>query len=219
MNSADSGERHPGTTTRSVARVVLSLYGLGLAMIALWPVPVDSPAGPLLRRVTHVLPALTYARIEFSSNILLFVPLGVLLMLILRRRYLILPIAIAVTVAIECSQALMLDQRTPSVLDIIANTAGACVGMLVVAMVESQRGRAVGEPMPAVEQEDDDAWAALGIVPPAAAPISPPPIPVHVSPVASGLQPVRLPSWIPPMPPPPDRRPRGPGPSEGSARR
>ena len=79
---------------------------------------------------------LTYPRIEFSANILLFVPLGVLLMLILRRRYLILPIAIVVTVAIECSQALLLDKRTPSVLDIIANTAGACLGMLIVAAVE-----------------------------------------------------------------------------------
>ena len=105
MNSADSGERYPGTTTRSVARVVLTLYGISLAMIALWPVPVDQGAAGFLRRVGRVLPILTYPRIEFSANILLFVPLGVLLMLILRRRYLILPIAIAVTVAIECSRA------------------------------------------------------------------------------------------------------------------
>ena len=140
MNSADSGERYPGTTTRSVARVVLTLYGISLAMIALWPVPVDQGAAGFLRRVGRVLPMLTYPRIEFSANILLFVPLGVLLMLILRRRYLILPIAIAVTVAIECSQGLLLDKRTPSVLDIIANTAGACLGMLIVAAAESWRG-------------------------------------------------------------------------------
>ena len=216
MNPADSGERYPGTTTRSVARVVLTLYGLGLAMIALWPVPVDSGASRLLRRLTQVLPALTYERIEFSTNILLFVPLGVLLMLILRRRYLILPIAIAVTVAIECTQALLLDERTPSVLDIIANTAGACVGMLFVAMVESRSGHAVSERMPATAQEDDAAWIALGIVPPA--PVSPPPMPPPpplpppppppvavpvVSPAPPGPRHASLPSWIPPMPPPP----------------
>jgi VanZ family protein len=157
MNSADSGERHPGMTTRSVARIVLTLYGVSLAMIALWPVPVDQGAAGFLRRVGRVLPMLTYPRIEFSANILLFVPLGVLLMLILRRRYLILPIAIVVTVAIECSQGLLLDKRTPSVLDIIANTAGACLGMLIVAAVESWRSRDRPARMRAATRGDDDA--------------------------------------------------------------
>lgn len=196
MNSADSGERYPDSSTRSIARVVLTVYGISLALIALWPVPVDSGAGGILRRVTRVLPALTYARIEFSANILLFVPLGVLLMLILRRRYLILPIAIATTVAIECSQGLLLDKRTPSLLDIIANTAGACVGMLIVAAVESWRGRAVREGMPAARRPEtpaasrgDDAWVELGIVP--------------SSPVAQVPPKPPLPSWIPPMPAPP----------------
>ena len=208
MNSADSGERYPGTTTRSVARVVLTLYGISLAMIALWPVPVDSGAAGFVRRVTRVLPMLTYPRIEFSANILLFVPLGVLLMLILRRRYLILPIAIAVTVAIECSQGLLLDKRTPSVLDIIANTAGACLGMLIVAAAESWRARDRPERMRAATRGDDDAdtWAALGIVPPDAAPRPAPPLPpasAPVQPVPSGAAKPALPSWIPPMPPPP----------------
>jgi VanZ family protein len=205
MNSADSGERYPGTNTRSVARVVLTLYGISLAMIALWPVPVDSGAGGFLRRVSRVLPLLTYPRIEFSANILLFVPLGVLLMLILRRRYLILPIAIVVTVAIECSQALLLDKRTPSVLDILANTAGACLGMLIVAAVESWRGRDRPERMRSATRGDDDAdtWAALGIAPPHSAPRPAPPLPpssAHAPTAQSGSA---LPSWIPPMPPPP----------------
>ena len=208
MNSADSGERYPGTTTRSVARVVLTLYGISLAMIALWPVPVDQGAAGFVRRVGRVLPILTYPRIEFSANILLFVPLGVLLMLILRRRYLILPIAIAVTVAIECSQGLLLDKRTPSVLDIIANTAGACLGMLIVAAVESWRGRDRPERVRAATRWGDDAdtWAALGIVPPDAAPRPAPPLPpasAPVQPVRSAAAKPTLPSWIPPMPPPP----------------
>ena len=208
MNSADSGERYPGTTTRSVARVVLTLYGISLAMIALWPVPVDQGAAGFVRRVGRVLPILTYPRIEFSANILLFVPLGVLLMLILRRRYLILPIAIAVTVAIECSQGLLLDKRTPSVLDIIANTAGACLGMLIVAAVESWRGRDRPERVRAATRGGDDAdtWAALGIVPPDAAPRPAPPLPpasAPVQPVRSAAAKPALPSWIPPMPPPP----------------
>ena len=146
MTHADTAERKPGLITRSRARLLLTLYTVALALIALWPVPVDGGAGSVLRTITRIFPALTYARIEFSANILLFVPLGVLLMLILRRRYLIVPIAIAVTVGIECAQALLLDKRTPSVLDVIANTAGACIGMLLVAVIESRRARATALP-------------------------------------------------------------------------
>ena len=193
MRTADSAERHPGTVTRAVARVVLTIYAISLTLIALWPVPVDAGAGRFLRVVTRVLPALTYPRIEFSANILLFVPLGVLLMLILRRRHLILPIAIVVTVAIECAQGLMLDKRTPSVLDIIANTAGACIGILIVAVVESMRSRSdrAEAVVPSAESEADT-WVALGIVPP---PVPPQPTTGTVS-IASSAR-------IPPRPPPP----------------
>ncbi|HEX5728262.1 VanZ family protein, partial [Microbacterium sp.] len=102
----------PPRPSRLIARIALTVYAIVLAMIALWPVPVDSGAGDFLRGVNRVFPALTYERIEFSANILLFVPLGVLLMLLLRRRFLILPIALVVTVGIESAQALLLDRRT-----------------------------------------------------------------------------------------------------------
>lgn len=122
-------------------RVLLAAYLVVLTLIAVWPVPVDSGAGGLLRRITRVFPFATYARIEFGANILLFVPLGILLALILRQRYLILPIALVSTVAIESFQALMLDKRTPSVMDIIANLTGAALGLLIVAFVQWRRGR------------------------------------------------------------------------------
>ena len=93
----------------------------------------DAGAGPLIRFVTRLIPVLTYARIEFGANILLFVPLGVLLTLILRDRALVLPIAIVLTLVIESVQGVLLDRRTPSELDMVANTAGACIGLLGVA--------------------------------------------------------------------------------------
>jgi VanZ family protein len=122
-------------------RVLLGAYVVVLSLIALWPTPVDGGAGPFLRLVARVAPVLTYARIEFGANILLFVPLGVLLALILRHRHLIAPIALVATVAIESAQALMIDRRTPSVMDIIANLTGACLGLLIVAFVEWRRSR------------------------------------------------------------------------------
>ncbi|MET0830733.1 MAG: VanZ family protein [Microbacterium sp.] len=120
---------------------MLGVYVIVLTLIALWPVPVDSGAGPILRLVSRVIPVLTYARIEFAANILLFVPLGVLLALILQHRHLVVPIAFIATVTIESLQALMIDRRTPSVMDIIANLAGACIGLVIVAFVEWRRAR------------------------------------------------------------------------------
>lgn len=123
-------------------RTWLFVYAGTLAAIAFWPVPVDSGAGALLRLITRVAPVLTYARIEFGANVLLFVPLGLLLSLILPgRRWRVLPIALAVTVTIECVQALLLGARTASVLDIVANTAGAAIGMTAAAFIHARRRR------------------------------------------------------------------------------
>ena len=121
-------------------RAYLLAYTLLLTGIAFWPVPVDRGAGPLLRLITRAIPVLTYDRIEFAANILLFVPLGLLLTLILvRNRWLVLPVAFLATVAIECVQALLLDARTPSILDIIANTAGACIGIVLAVFIDALR--------------------------------------------------------------------------------
>lgn len=132
-DTTDAPTPPSAATTRGAARVALGIYAAALLVIAVWPVPVDSGAGPMLRAITKAVPALTYARMEFGANILLFVPYGILLTLILTRSHLVVPIALVTTVAIESAQALMLDRRTPSVLDVVANTTGACIGLLLIA--------------------------------------------------------------------------------------
>ena len=127
-------------------RVWLAIYALALAAIAFWPVPVDSGMGGLLGAISAAVPWLSYTVIESVANVLMFVPLGVLLAAALpRRRTLVAPIALVVTVLIELSQALFLDQRTPSLGDIIANLAGAVIGLGIVVVTErrSRAGRAV----------------------------------------------------------------------------
>lgn len=121
-----SARRRPA----SVPLLVLGGYIVALGAIAFWPTPVDAGVSPLLEALSRRLPALSYHRVEFAANIALFVPFGVLLPMILRSRELVLPIAIVATVAIECGQAAFLTERFPSVLDIVANATGACVGML-----------------------------------------------------------------------------------------
>lgn len=129
------------TTARALLRsprAWLVAYAVILATIAFWPTPVDQGAGALLRAITRIIPVLTYERIEFLANIVMFVPLGLLLTLIITsNRWLVLPIAFLTTVAVESVQAVALAARTPSILDIIANTAGACLGMLLAVFIET----------------------------------------------------------------------------------
>jgi len=130
---------------------VLLAYAVALAAIAFWPVPVDSGAGPLLRAITRVFPVLTYDRIEFAANIALFIPFGVLVTLLVRQAWLVLPLGFLTTLVIETAQALLLDRRTPSVLDLVANMAGVCVGLLVVVFVRwLQEERQVAVPVTAM---------------------------------------------------------------------
>jgi hypothetical protein len=142
-----TAEPSPRTTETSapsrVPHILLAAYVVALTLIAIWPVPVDRGAGPAIGVITRIFPILTYARIEFGANILLFVPLGVLLALILHQRFLVVPIAVVTTVAIESVQGIALSLRTPSVMDIVANVTGACIGLLLVTAVEWWQRRAV----------------------------------------------------------------------------
>jgi len=122
--------------------LVLAGYLLVLAVIAFWPTPVDAGVAPVIDALSRRLPAITRPRVEFAANVALFVPFGVLLPLILRgAKELVLPIALVATVTIECTQALVLQARVPSVLDIVANVTGASVGMLGLAVWQRVRRR------------------------------------------------------------------------------
>ena len=115
---------------RVVATVLLAVYLLALTLIAFWPQHVDRGAGPFLGAIRRVLPWATYDRVEFASNVLLFVPLGLLLMLSVGYAWKVLLTGFAATVAIELVQALLPD-RTSSVLDVIANTSGTVLGIVL----------------------------------------------------------------------------------------
>jgi hypothetical protein len=128
---------------------LLFIYGVVLALVAFWPVPVDRGASGLLRAISHAVPWLTYDVIETTANVLLFVPFGVLLAVALPlHRGLVVPIALAATLLIESGQALFLVQRTPSLRDIVANVLGAAVGLAIVVIVERRRARDRRMPQP-----------------------------------------------------------------------
>ena len=124
-----------------MATVLAVVYLLALAGILFWPSPVDRPIdGALTHTIdwlhNHGVPGwlVGYRKIEFVANILLFVPFGIVLALRLPRRrwFFAVPLAAAVSGAVELAQALFLPQRFPAWSDVLANTSGALIGALLV---------------------------------------------------------------------------------------
>jgi glycopeptide antibiotics resistance protein len=116
-------------------------YGLVLALIALCPTPVDrnvavTELGPVawLTRQLGLQPWEGYHLVEASANVVLFVPLGVLVLL-WRTDWGWLPatlLAFAVTVGIEVLQDVLRPERVASAGDVVANTLGGAIGALLV---------------------------------------------------------------------------------------
>lgn len=118
------------------------IYAVVVAIIVFSPYPFLSAFDPAIRTLGRVIPGLTLVRAEFVANIAMFVPFGIFLSVFLpRRRYLVLPLGFVTTVVIETVQGLFLMSRSDSVLDIIANTAGAAIGLLIVELSDASRRR------------------------------------------------------------------------------
>ncbi len=121
-------------------------YFAALAGILLWPSPVDRPIDGVLMQLiewlhNRGLPQwfITYRKVEFAANILLFVPFGAILALRLHRWlwWLSVVIAAAVSGAVELAQGIFLPERVPAWSDIVANTFGAFIGALLVLVLWS----------------------------------------------------------------------------------
>ncbi|MFF2052370.1 VanZ family protein [Leifsonia sp. NPDC058194] len=136
---------------RRVLAVVTAAYLLAVAWITLNPFPPDPHRNSLLTSLlalfaeTPALTWVTYDVVEFSANILMFVPMGVLLTLLLGREHwwLALALGIAATLTIEFVQ-LFLPARYSDARDLLANTLGTAVGIAIVlgsAAAATARGR------------------------------------------------------------------------------
>ncbi|MGN8026970.1 VanZ family protein [Microbacterium sp. 22242] len=122
--------------------VWMLVYAIVVAIIVFWPQPFLSVFDPWIRKASVELPALTLPRVEFAANIAMFVPLGMFLAVLLpRRRYLVAPIGFVTTIMIESVQGLFLSSRSATVADVLANTTGACLGLLIIEIVEAVRRR------------------------------------------------------------------------------
>ncbi|MRJ99912.1 hypothetical protein GEV27_00100 [Aeromicrobium sp. S22] len=119
------------------------VYVVALLLIALWPTHVDQnldlasrPPTTWLVSLFDLTPDQGYRIGEFGANILLFVPLGALLIALFPRLGWLWGTVLAglFSVAIELAQTVARPGRTGSTDDVVANTAGAALGALVVSL-------------------------------------------------------------------------------------
>lgn len=131
---------------RPVLLALTVVYLLAVAAITLTPQPADAPQSHIIRDAIAALARLplfgwvTYDGVEFTANIAMFLPMGVLLTLLLdlRRWWLVLLIGVAATCSIELAQSAM-PTRVSDVRDIVANALGTLIGIGIVAAFASLR--------------------------------------------------------------------------------
>ncbi len=124
------------------------MYAIGLALVGMWPHTVDENvdvAGfPPVRWTTETLgltPWQGYEVVQFSANVVLFIPLGALVLLVWHRSGVVRATVAgaAVSSLIELLQHLVRPERIASLQDVVANTVGAAAGAAAVWVVRWRR--------------------------------------------------------------------------------
>ena len=112
-------------------------YSLVIAAMTLGPQPSTETTNDWALAVIgiidrHLAASFDYSDLEFLGNIALFLPLGVLLILLLGRGrwWVVVLIGVAATCGIEFAQH-YIPTRVPDVRDLVANSTGAIVGVLI----------------------------------------------------------------------------------------
>jgi glycopeptide antibiotics resistance protein len=129
---------------------MLMAFLVVVAVITFTPGPPDANGQRdliafLARAHTQGLPQwVTFGKVEFSANVLMFVPIGLFGALALpRARWLIVPAAVAMSAVIEAVQAADLPARVGTPRDVIANGVGALIGYLVATIVLTEIHRRI----------------------------------------------------------------------------
>jgi glycopeptide antibiotics resistance protein len=111
--------------------------------IVLWPTPVDRPFDAALNAGlawlhAHGIPGwVDYSFVQNGANVVMFMPLGGLIASVSMRSlwWTSGVLGLALSLCIEFAQYTWLPERTASVGDLVANTAGALVGGVIVGLV------------------------------------------------------------------------------------
>lgn len=127
----------------------LIVYGLAVGIVLLLPVTysgiVNAIGGWL--RTGLGLSFFGFGWVEFFANVLMFLPLGFLLTLLLKRRRYGVGLALLISVGAEVAQ-IVIPSRQPSLRDILANAIGAAVGALLAWLLVVRRRRRAAKDHP-----------------------------------------------------------------------
>lgn len=150
MSGARSGgslvaEPPPSRLRLGLAIGGLIIYGAVVLWATMSPTPLDQGYESAIDRLLGVLHRngvprwFGYSKLEFSANVMMFMPLGFLVALAMPRRvwWLTLLAIPAFSGAIELAQFLFLSERFATPLDIAANTIGGYLGALVAFMIRA----------------------------------------------------------------------------------
>lgn len=122
-----------------VSTLLLAVYTAFVLLVTMWPSPEDLEFDSIASRVLRALHNLGvpewfgYDKLEFTANIGMFVPLGFLLGLALPRKawWLAVFLLPAFSGGIEFMQGFALESRVSTFYDVMANTLGGYVGLLL----------------------------------------------------------------------------------------
>ncbi len=126
------------TSLPRVAAIVLSIPVLALlAYLTLWPTRVEERMPQLLTQVLDFFRTrldwswFGVSQLEVISNVVVFIPVGILAFMILPRRirFASLLVGPLLSGAIEIWQAIALPVRDATFADVVANSAGATIGV------------------------------------------------------------------------------------------
>lgn len=114
-------------------------YGAIVLLATMWPTPLDQGFESSITKLLDVLHRngipewFGYNKLEFTANVLMFVPLGFLVSMLLPVRvwWLALIICPGISVGIELTQAAALSARFATVSDVVSNSTGALIGALL----------------------------------------------------------------------------------------
>ena len=130
--------------SRRAVVAMLVVYLLAVARITLWPKPAPDETFDIVRAVLDWLRALglpaTYLGLEFTANIAMFAPFGILVGILVprRRAWTVVVLGAATSVAIELAQLTFLPDRVADPRDLVANTLGTLCGLGLLLLVRAR---------------------------------------------------------------------------------
>lgn len=141
----DASEPPPSRLRLSLAVMGLAFYVSFVFAATLSPTPLDRGYESSINKLLAVLHRngvpewFGYTKLEFSANIVMFIPIGFLVALALpwKAWWLTIPVLPALSGVIEFTQGALLSERVSSVMDIVANTIGGYVGLAAAMLLQS----------------------------------------------------------------------------------